>query len=184
MRKFTLLLFLLTALCLVSCTVEKEYTYDEINDIFETEFRHFETAAGILSGNPELRDHLRDEVYVELVYSMGRLSHKDEVFLKFISSEDIKLLDNSIEYISPAYVAYTQLNMYDKSGNTYPVEAVEFGFNLTDEKYPDPSVCSIFYVPSPEDRAFIEENPYRFYGGTTVRLQFLEHNGWYLFLFY
>ncbi len=184
MRIRMLLILLALSLCLVSCTSEKSYTYDEITSNLDINRKHFEAAAGILSANPEFRDYLRNEKQLDIAYSMGKLSQKDSIILEYLSDDDLELLKNSIKYIAPACIYYTTLDIYSGTAITHPVESIEFSFNLQDEKYPDPSVCSIFYVPSEEDQAFIAENPYSLYAGTTVRLIPTEYEGWYIFLFY
>lgn len=183
MKYVRLACLLLIALCLVSCSTNRSFTLDEINEIFIAENLYFENAASILSENTEFRDHLKNELHLENVYLRGKLAHSEDIFLMYMSSEDISRLRKASKIISPGLIAYTTLNMYDKQ-NTHPIEAIEFAYDLQDSKYPDPSVCSIFYVDSTEDREFIAENPYRFCYGTTVRLTPLDIEGWYLFLFY
>jgi len=184
MRIRLTLLLLIAAVCLVSCaSPNQKLTLDEVHARFDEGFAHFETTAEIFSAIPEFREYLRDGLHPEYIYtSFKGMAHDDEVFLGFVSADELERAESSCRSLAPESVAYTALNMWDSSGFIREVEAIEFIFRLHGGNDRWVSTCSVFYVSSDADREFIAENPYRFYGGTTLRLNALDKEGWYIFV--
>lgn len=182
--RITALLCIIT-ICLTACATEKHYTVDELAGRFESEFNDFQAVAAILASAPGLRGHLRDELHTDYncIYYFGNMIHDDDALLPFISPDGLDLLKDACDGLEPANAAYTALNMYDISGSLHTVESIEIMYYIDDSEYADASYLSFYYIISEEDRAYVSENPFRWYAGTTARLQPTSRDGWYIHIY-